>query len=103
MKEKEQNEFSEMEHQLQLYLLGDTKTMDALQLEYAGKIINLKQVLQKAHQPEMKVYQDFGHGFSEETADSLLQQDFLLAPVMLMEIQRHFLLKSISTEEVPTV
>ena len=66
--EKEQNEFSVMEHQLQMYLLGNTKTMDALQLEYAGKIINLKQILQKAHQTEMKVYQDFGQGFSEENA-----------------------------------
>lgn len=75
--EKEQKEFSEMEHQLQLHLLGDTKTMDALQLEYAGKVMDLKQILKKAHQPEMKVYQDFGQGFSEETSYMIeAEEDF---------------------------
>ena len=66
--EKEQQAFLEMEHQLQLYLLGDTKTMDALRLEYAGKVMPLDAILKKTHQPEMKIYQDFGQGFSEENA-----------------------------------
>ena len=66
--EAEQERFLEMEHQLQLYLLGDTKTMDALQYEYAGKIIDLKEILHRAHQPELKIYQDFGQGFSEENS-----------------------------------
>lgn len=75
--EAEQERFLEMEHQLQLYLLGDTKTMDALQHEYAGKIIDLKEILHRAHQPEMKIYQDFGQGFSEENSYVLeVKEDF---------------------------
>lgn len=75
--EAEQERFLEMEHQLQLYLLGDTKTMDALQHEYAGKIINLQEILHRAHQPEMKIYQDFGQGFSEENSYVLeVKEDF---------------------------
>lgn len=66
--EAEQERFLEWEHQLQLHLLGDTKTMDALQHEYAGKIIDLKEILYRAHRPEMKIYQDFGQGFSEENS-----------------------------------
>ena len=66
--EAEQERFLEMEHQLQLHLLGDTKTMDALQQTYAGKIIDMKELLYRAHQTEMKVYQDFGQGFSEENS-----------------------------------
>ncbi len=64
----EQQRFLEMEHRLQNYLLGDTKTLEALQLEYAGKCIDLKEILHRAHQPQMKVYPDFGQGFSEENA-----------------------------------
>lgn len=75
--EAEQERFLEMEHQLQLYLLGDTKTMDALQYEYAGKIIDLKEILHRAHQPELKIYQDFGQGFSEENSYVLeVKEDF---------------------------
>lgn len=75
--EKEQKEFSEMEHELQKYLLGDTKTMDALQLEYAGKVMDLSQILKKAHQPEMKIYEDFGQGFSEVNSYVLeAEEDF---------------------------
>ena len=66
--EGEQQQFLEWEHQLQLHLLGDTKTMAALQHEYAGKVIDLKEILYRAHQPEMKIYQDFGQGFSEENS-----------------------------------
>ncbi len=66
--EEEQQRFLEMEHQLQRHLLGDTKTMDALQQEYAGKVMDLKELLSRAHTLEMKVYQDFGQGFSEENA-----------------------------------
>ena len=66
--EADQERFLEMEHQLQLHLLGDTKTMAALQHEYAGKIIDLKEILYRAHQPEMKIYQDFGQGFTEENS-----------------------------------
>lgn len=66
--EAEQERFLEWEHKLQLHLLGDTKTMDALQYEYAGKIIDVKEILYRAHQPEMKIYQDFGQGFSEENS-----------------------------------
>ena len=66
--EGEQQQFLEWEHQLQLHLLGDTKTMAALQYEYAGKVIDLKEILYRAHQPEMKIYQDFGQGFSEENS-----------------------------------
>lgn len=66
--EGEQQQFLQWEHQLQLHLLGDTKTMAALQHEYAGKVIDLKEILYRAHQPEMKIYQDFGQGFSEENS-----------------------------------
>ncbi len=66
--EGEEIRFSEMEHRLQLYLLGNTKTMAALAQEYAGKRIDLKEILHRAHQSEMKIYQDFGQGFSEETS-----------------------------------
>lgn len=75
--EEEQERFLEMEHELQLHLLGDTKTMDALQYEYAGKIIDLKEILYRAHQPEMKIYQDFGQGFSESNSYVLeVKEDF---------------------------
>ena len=73
--EGEQARFLEMEHQLQLHLLGDTKTMDALQHEYAGKVIDMKELLYRAYQPEMKIYQDFGQGFSEENAYILEAED----------------------------
>ena len=73
--EADQERFLEMEHQLQLHLLGDTKTMDALQQNYAGKIIDMKELLYRAHQPEMKVYQDFGQGFSEENSYVLEVKD----------------------------
>ena len=73
--EVEQEKFLEWEHQLQLRLLGDTKTMDALQYEYAGKIIDMKELLYRAHQPEMKIYQDFGQGFSEENSYMLEVKD----------------------------
>ena len=66
--EGEEKVFLEMERRLQVYLLGGTKTMAALQQEYAGKIIDLKEILHRAHQPEMKIYQDFGQGFSEENS-----------------------------------
>ena len=75
--EGEQEKFLEWEHQLQLHLLGDTKTMAALQHECAGKIIDMKELLYRAHQPEMKIYQDFGQGFSEETSYVLeAKEDF---------------------------
>lgn len=66
--EGEEKIFLEMEHRLQVYLLGGTKTMAALQQEYAGKIIDLKEILHRAHQRSMKIYQDFGQGFSEENS-----------------------------------
>lgn len=66
--EGEEKLFGEMEHRLQLYLLGNTATMDALRQEYAGKVIDFGEILKKAHQPEMKIYQDFGGGFSEENS-----------------------------------
>lgn len=62
----EEKIFLEMEHRLQVYLLGETKTMAALQQEYAGKMIDVKEILHRAHRPEMKIYEDFGQGFSEE-------------------------------------
>jgi len=75
--EEEQMRFLAWEHELQLHLLGDTKTMAALQHEYAGKIIDIKELLHRAHQPEMKVYQDFGQGFSEENSYVLeAEEDF---------------------------
>ena len=75
--EEEQKRFLEWEHQLQLHLLGDTKTMAALQYEYAGKVIDMKELLYRAHQPEMKIYQDFGQGFSEENSYVLeAEEDF---------------------------
>ena len=64
----EEKIFQEMEHRLQMYLLGGTKTMAALQQEYAGKVIELKEILKRAHQQEIKIYQDFGQGFSEENS-----------------------------------
>lgn len=66
--EGEQKLFLEMEHRLQKYLLGNTKTYDALWMEYSGKCIDLKEILRRAHQSEMKIYQDFGQGFSEENS-----------------------------------
>lgn len=75
--EGEEKLFLEMEHRLQRYLLGGTKTMAALQHEYAGKIIDLKEILYRAHQPEMKIYQDFGQGFSEENSYIMeVKEDF---------------------------
>lgn len=75
--EEEQERFLEWEHQLQLHLLGDTKTMAALQYEYAGKVIDMKELLYRAHSAEMKVYQDFGQGFSEEDSYVLeAKEDF---------------------------
>ena len=75
--EAEQARFLEWEHELQLHLLGDTETMAALQHNYAGKIIDMKELLYRAHQPEMKVYQDFGQGFSESTSYVLeAKEDF---------------------------
>lgn len=75
--EEEQMRFLEWEHELQLHLLGDTKTMAALQYEHAGKIIDIKELLHRAYQPEMKVYQDFGQGFSEENSYVLeAEEDF---------------------------
>ena len=73
--EAEQERFLEWEHQLQLHLLGNTKTMDALQYKYAGKIIDIKELLYRAHQPEMKIYQDYGQGFSEENSYILEVKD----------------------------
>lgn len=66
--EGEERLFEEMEHRLQQYLLGGTRTFDALAQEYAGKVIDFREVLKRAHQPEMKIYQDFGGGFSEENS-----------------------------------
>ena len=75
--EGEEKVFLEMEHRLQVYLLGGTKTMAALQYEYSGKIIDLKEIFRRARQPEMKVYQDFGQGFSEENSYVLeAEEDF---------------------------
>ena len=75
--EGEEKLFLEMEHRLQVYLLGGTKTMAALQQEYAGKIIDVKEILHRAHRPEMKIYQDFGQGFSEENSYVLeAEEDF---------------------------
>ena len=69
--------FLEMEHRLQKYLLGETKTYDALWMEYSGKCIDLEEILRRAHQPEMKIYQDFGQGFSEETSYVMeVKEDF---------------------------
>ena len=73
--EAEAEQFLEMEHQLQLHLLGNTKTMAALQHEYAGKVIDMKELLYRAHQSEMKIYQDFGQGFSEENSYVLEAKD----------------------------
>ena len=73
--EGEQEKFLEWEHQLQLHLLGDTKTMAALQYEHAGKVIGMKELLYRAHQSEMKIYQDFGQGFSEENSYVLEAKD----------------------------
>lgn len=64
--------FLEMEHRLQLYLLGGTKTMDALAYEYAGKVMDLGEILHRGHASEMKIYLDFGKGFSE--ADSYVAE-----------------------------
>lgn len=75
--EAEAARFLEWEHQLQLHLLGDTKTMAALQQSYAGKIIDMKEILHRAHRSEMKIYQDFGQGFSEENSYVLeAEEDF---------------------------
>lgn len=75
--EGEEKLFLEMEHRLQLYLLGGTRTMAALQQEYAGKIIDFKEILHRAHRPEMKIYQDFGQGFSEDDSYVLeAEEDF---------------------------
>ena len=73
----EEKIFLEMEHRLQVYLLGGTKTMAALQQEYAGKVIDVEEILHRAHRPEMKIYQDFGQGFSEDNSYVLeAEEDF---------------------------
>lgn len=75
--EKEENLFDTMEHRLQLYLLGDTKTRAALEASYGGKTIDLKEILHRAHQPEMRIYEDHGQGFSEENSYQLeVKEDF---------------------------
>lgn len=75
--EGEEKIFLEMEHRLQVYLLGGTKTMAALWQEYAGKTIELTEILRRVHQPQMKVYQDLGQGFSEENSYVLeAEEDF---------------------------
>ena len=75
--EGEEKIFLEMEHRLQVYLLGGTKTMAALWMETSGKTIDMKEILRRARQPQMKVYQDFGQGFSEEDSYVLeVQEDF---------------------------
>ena len=87
--EAEEEKFLEMEHQLQLHLLGDTKTMDALQQNYAGKIIDIKELLCRAHQPEMKVYQDFGQGLSEENSYILeVKDDFYGRRRFTLQVQQ---------------
>lgn len=58
--------FAEMEHRLQLFILGDTQTFAQYYGEQAGKTIYLRELLHKAHRPEMKIYFDLGAGFSEE-------------------------------------
>lgn len=73
----EEMTFDEMEHRLQRYLLGNTKTMDALRLEYGGKVIDLKEILHRAYQPIMKIYEDCGQGFSEANAYTVeAEEDF---------------------------
>lgn len=75
--EKEELLFDEMEHRLQLYLLGGTKTREALEKEYGGKSIDVKEILRRAHQPEMKVYEDRGQGFCEKDSYELeAEEDF---------------------------
>ncbi len=75
--EGEERLFLQMEHRLQRYLLGNTRTMAALWQEYAGKTIDLREVLKRAHRPEMKIYEDFGQGFSEENSYVLeAEEDF---------------------------
>ncbi len=73
----EEQLFLQMEHRLQRYLLGSTKTMAALWQEYAGKTMDLREILKRAHRPEMKIYEDFGQGFSEENSCVLeAEEDF---------------------------
>lgn len=75
--ESEETRFLEMEHRLQKYLLQDTKTMEALWIEHSGKTILVEKLLERAHQPEMKIYEDYGQGFSEERSYLLeAEEDF---------------------------
>lgn len=75
--ENEESVFDEMEHRLQLYLLGGTKTRAALEQEYGGKSINVKEILRRAHQQDMKVYEDRGQGFCEKDSYQLeAEEDF---------------------------
>ena len=75
--EGEAQVFTEMEHRLQKFLLGGTKTMAALQQAYAGKVMDVKELLYRAHLPEMKIYYDVGQGFSEENSEIIeAEEDF---------------------------
>lgn len=75
--EGEEKLFAEMEHRLQLYILGGTQTYAEYYMEHAGKTIRLLELLKKAHEPEMKVYFDCGEGFSEENSTVLeVEEDF---------------------------
>lgn len=75
--ESEEMRFLEMEHRLQKYLLQDTKTMEALWIEHSGKTIDVDELLKRAHQSEMKIYEDYGQGFSEEHSYLLeAEEDF---------------------------
>lgn len=74
---EEERIFAEMEHRLQLFLLGGTETIEAYHQQHEGKTIVLSEILHKAHQPEMKIYFDYGNGFSEEHSQLLeVQEDF---------------------------
>lgn len=64
---KEEKEiFETMEHRLQKYLLGTTKTMNGLWQESGGKVIPLGDLMNKVRESKWKVYYDRGQGFSEQ-------------------------------------
>ncbi len=69
--------FLQMEHRLQSYLLGDTKTLEAVKLEHTGRQLDLQEILHRGRQSLMKVYEDYGQGFSEDHSYTLEpEEDF---------------------------
>ncbi len=57
--------FAGMEHHFQLWLLDDTKTIEARYLETAGRAVTLAEMMKAVKKNRFQIYVDTGNGFSE--------------------------------------